>query len=56
MKKVVISKLANLENRENVKYLFKCFGKNVALNYLDKFDKAIGFDIGFLNPIYFFKK
>ena len=40
-KKVVISKLANLENRENVEYLYRHFGKKVALNYLDKFDKAI---------------
>lgn len=41
MKKVIISNLASLENKQNVEYLFNHFGKEVALNYLDKFDKAI---------------
>lgn len=41
MKKIVISELASLENKENVAYLFKNFGKKVALNYLDIFDKVI---------------
>ncbi|MCG7512428.1 hypothetical protein MHN29_15220 [Tenacibaculum sp. Cn5-46] len=33
--------MANLENKQNVEYLFNQFGKEVALNYLDKFEKAI---------------
>lgn len=41
MKNVIISDLAKNENNENVDYVFKTFGLESTLNYLNKYEEII---------------
>jgi len=41
MKKVIISNLAKIENNENVDYVFKTFGLESTLHYLNKYEEII---------------